>query len=226
MKMPPGRYKRIQELAHAAAFNYRLLLYPADILLYIGRLPNCRAIPYTRLCKDFFAGDCAAFGAFVCSGDGYTDYHAGKKQSILYYNDGLLAPWSAQRMRWTLAHELGHILLGHHVLHDCTRLRAPEMPGELSGLVNREADLFAAEVLAPTPLLLAMEQYESGLNADSIAQHFGLTRSAALNCRKNLDRKKWYLDAYRIAPEADMKYYARFAALSRQLLYEPMPILL
>jgi Zn-dependent peptidase ImmA (M78 family) len=45
---------------------------------------------------------------------------------------------------FTLAHELGHIVLGHHVLYDVDQLRDKEHI-----LLNREADVFAAEFLMP-----------------------------------------------------------------------------
>lgn len=58
------------------------------------------------------------------------------------------------RIRWSLAHELGHIALGHLTKYEFTRLGAPTV-GQASAL-EREADAFACELLAPPGLLRAM----------------------------------------------------------------------
>lgn len=226
MGIPFKRIAQIQSAAHGLAFSYKLLLYPANILLHIDHVPNCVAIPYSRQCRDLFANDRELFERCLASNDAYTDYLAPKEQYIIYYNDGFVPPWQQARMRWTLAHELGHVLLGHHILHPACHLGQDALPEDTLRLLDQEADVFAAELLAPLPLLFAMEEYERYLPADSIARHFGLTRTAALVRREQLDRKKVYLDRYRIRPEADMPYYRRFAELMQPLMYKHTPVML
>lgn len=56
----------------------------------------------------------------------------------------------AERARFTIAHELGHILLGHELRdgEDHTRTFDKERPQ-----IEREADMFAARILAPACVL-------------------------------------------------------------------------
>lgn len=220
------RYQEIQKIANRLAFSFKLLLYPVNVLLYVEKLENCVAVRYSRVCADFFAGDMEAFSGYACSADGYTDYLVSEDKYIIYYNDGILEPWSDARMRWTLAHELGHVILGHHILYGESGLRAYALEEETLLKLDAEADLFASELLAPLPLLLAMDEYERKLDLDSIARHFGISRKAAMSCRKKIDKKKWYLEQYRISPEEGVPYYKDFSRIFMQLVYQVTPVTL
>jgi hypothetical protein len=71
------------------------------------------------------------------------------------------------RARWTIAHELAHLFLSHPGRHFRKRLnRFPDR-------MEREADTFASEFLAPTRLL-------NGLSPDDIRLQFGLSMQAAM----------------------------------------------
>lgn len=61
---------------------------------------------------------------------------------IIYYNEPYLP-----RLRWTLAHEIGHIILGHQNEFPCRLTKAEYL------IAEKEADKFAAELLAPTKIL-------------------------------------------------------------------------
>ena len=74
--------------------------------------------------------------------EGLSHYDPDIGTFIIYYDDSI--PYA--RIRFTIMHEIGHILLGHR---------------EESILAKRMADYFAAYSLAPTPLmgLLKCEDY-------------------------------------------------------------------
>ena len=75
--------------------------------------------------------------------------HREKKRFTIVLDDG---PHPEELLRWTVLRELGHIRLGH--------ADAPEEGGNLrkrSPIHVREAERFAAEVLAPLPLLRAAD---------------------------------------------------------------------
>lgn len=52
---------------------------------------------------------------FVESKDACTDFYANKNLYYIYYNDVDASVTTSNRYRWNIAHELGHILLKHHV---------------------------------------------------------------------------------------------------------------
>lgn len=79
--------------------------------------------------------------------------------------EGLLR--SDRGARWTIVHELGHVLLKH-----------PGRPfrnrsSNRNAVMERQADIFAAEFLAPTALAIECQ------SAEAIRQRFGLSSQAA-----------------------------------------------
>jgi len=60
--------------------------------------------------------------------------------NAVFYNEDA----QFERLRFTLAHELGHKVLGHHDIYAVTLPRIEQ---------EREANAFAAELLAPSPLI-------------------------------------------------------------------------
>ena len=54
-----------------------------------------------------------------------------------------------QRIRWTLAHEIGHIVLGHLVHFEATALNRRGLTEKQYGALEVEAHWFAAELLSP-----------------------------------------------------------------------------
>ncbi|TCL76880.1 uncharacterized protein DUF955 [Hydrogenispora ethanolica] len=57
------------------------------------------------------------------------------------------------RLRWTIAHELGHILLGHFEEYDLSFSAASKLGRQVAWVINREANLFAEELLMPEAFL-------------------------------------------------------------------------
>lgn len=66
--------------------------------------------------------------------DGFSYYHPGLGRFIIRYND----VQCIERQRFTIMHEIGHILLGHKTESD---------------LADKMANYFAAYALAPSPLI-------------------------------------------------------------------------
>ena len=95
-------------------------------------------------------------------------------QYYIFISDEL----NADQERFTIAHELGHIALGHILPHPAQRERTAEEKEEQ----ERQADLFALLLLAPAPLLDALEakgpadiHYYTGLSmADSRRAYLNL----------------------------------------------------
>ena len=58
-----------------------------------------------------------------------------------------------QRVRWTIAHEIGHIVLGHLVSFDSTALCRRTLTETEYKVLEREADTFAVNLLAPMTII-------------------------------------------------------------------------
>ena len=77
------------------------------------------------------------------------------------------------RVRFTVAHELGHILLGHELEAGFGHYRKIS---EGKPTIETQADEFAARLLAPACVLNALNAY----NSDDIARLCGISRKAAV----------------------------------------------
>ncbi len=116
-----------------------------DIIKVLNMMPNVKVHTYTELMKKFLVSNnelCdlaqSNFGCFI--------YGKNTFRKEVWYND-----WKDERTcRFTLAHELGHIVLGH--LED-------------GNIENKEADCFARNLLCPVPIadrygLKTIEDYQ------------------------------------------------------------------
>lgn len=90
--------------------------------------------------------------------DACADYYASKGKYIIYYNDiDKIAFINSNRYRWSIAHELGHILLNHHKISDRTRIFRFNLSDEEYNQFEAEADYFAQLLLVPHAALLGFK---------------------------------------------------------------------
>jgi len=90
------------------------------------------------------------------------------------------------RQRFSLAHEIGHLVLHHPAERKCSR-------GQIARL-NREADTFASELLIPTPMLRSL--LGSLRCTPALARLFDVSEEA-------MERKLCSLDRYVAALEGE-----------------------
>ncbi|MDR0223179.1 MAG: ImmA/IrrE family metallo-endopeptidase [Oscillospiraceae bacterium] len=117
-----------------------------------------------------------------------------------------------KRLNWTLAHEVGHIVLGHRG------------DGEAE---EREANGFAAELLMPEPVISALASgLNKGITAVEISRLFNVSmkaacsRIAALSGKRRLSPylRRELLEKYRVPIEAYLKRANRFYPRERALI--------
>ena len=165
----------MSSLQRAAAQAWHCLLQaearlPVDPLALLERLPRVRLLPSRQgieLARRLMAGRDPGAAALLEGLDGFTLRCAdatGRPGLLVFYRTDS-AP---ARRRFTLAHELGHIALGHIGLDS-----PPQMCVE-DATAEAEANCFAGELLVPSPLLC-----RAGLDAETIARRCGVSREAA-----------------------------------------------
>jgi RNA polymerase subunit RPABC4/transcription elongation factor Spt4 len=200
------RYKLIKQIVNDLFLNLNIISYPIDIKdVYIkcrkNKYKKFRAISYTQEMKNYNLSANEVI-SWLGSEEGCTDYEPIKKRYLVYYNDLNSYYKSPQRIRWTLAHELGHIFLEHHCLTNKTRLFRNNLSDEEYKWMEAEANQFSSLLLA-NPLIL------DKLNVKS---EFDISKICYLSKEASIYRFQGYLDwcKYKYIDYKDIKVLSKF----------------
>lgn len=186
-------------------------------LLDIFRAGGCTVKTYQELSQklDISVDEVAArFG----SDDGCLFYDARHDRYRLAYDCS-----TRPRTRWTLAHELGHIVLRHLEDFPETSITRTQSPVFLD-ILDKEADKFASEILAPAPLLIGLAESAHRPTQElyyALARDiFGLSRLAAYYRARDICRRhdrivaSWTDDMPAVYQKHMSKFLALYGSLS------------
>lgn len=146
-------------------------IQPEAVLQHIQQ--NCRVMSYRQV-ADITNCSIEDVAALCESRSGATHYDREHDRYLIMFNPEM----NAGRIRWTLAHEIGHICSEHFDLLDQSKIAYTENRDFYSQLES-EADYFAWNLLAPLPIMriMGVESVEDtasiyGLSAQAAALHF------------------------------------------------------
>lgn len=88
-----------------------------------------------------------------------------------------------QRVRWTIAHEIGHIVLGHLTSFDATALCRGSLTEKEYKVLEREADTFAVNLLAPMTIINRLSSIQTKADFMELCD---LSGEATDNCMEEL----------------------------------------
>ena len=105
--------------------------------------------------------------------EGYNEWHIknGIVYAIIFYNDEIE---SEERKRFTIAHEIGHIVLRHK---------------GYSEINEKEADAFAAQLLLPHCILEELIKRGKNVTESYLTEKFGLSKEAACISKMQVGKK-------------------------------------
>jgi Zn-dependent peptidase ImmA (M78 family) len=172
--------------------------FPIDPRLILDQIENCKTMTYQTFAE---INHCSIQEVYtICeSQSGCTHYDIVKDRYLVLFNSSTDNNNVAGRIRWTLAHELGHIIL-KHLLYVADKKIAERNFRNLSNPeLESEADYFASLLLAPMPLYKQL----SIQTAKDIQTTFGLSCEAA-ECRWR-DYLRWTRNHTKTAWENDLK---------------------
>lgn len=172
--------------------------FPLDPRLFFEQMDNCKTMTYNKFAE---LNQCPLQEVFaLCeSKSGCTHYDVGKNRYLILFNSSRENHNVLGRIRWTLAHELGHVKLNHLPYlaepriaeNNFNNLSNPELEGE--------ADYFAALLLCPMPLYDQLRIQ----SAQDVQRVFGLSWEASdVRWREYL---KWKRSHRKTAWENDMR---------------------
>lgn len=164
------RYFEVRKLAIDTLLSCRFVfipISPAGIMMQLfkdkiafmtySKLANIENCPIDRI------------STHLKTKDGVTYKFRGKY--LIIYNDTIL---TEERQRFTLAHELGHIICGHfELIEDLMHL--PDYKHEI---LEKEANAFASELLAPTSLL------KTNISTGNIKSWHGVKENFSVSCQE------------------------------------------
>lgn len=146
------RYNFVKSIVAQTIKNNNISSYPIEIFDIFKNIPNCKVVSYSIHMKKFNLTEDEVISHFG-SEEGCTIYNATKNKYLVFYNDLNNYYKSPQRIRWTLTHELGHILLGHLNEIDSIKIFRNSLLKEQYDNLESEANNFAALFLA-NPVIL------------------------------------------------------------------------
>lgn len=141
------RYATITRKAYQLLAELEIAKFPVDPFEIINQLDSLYLAAWTELKEN--TSDSDPLLLKVRKLDAETIVKRGSGEYLIVYDDTI---GYLPRIRFTLAHEIGHIVMGHFTEFEKTSLREGVAPAEKI-VLEREADAFAAELLAPRTIL-------------------------------------------------------------------------
>ena len=113
---------------------------------------------------------------FFDSNLGACSYRPDTNKYIIYYND---VDKTENWIRFTIAHELGHIFIGHHQMYGVDVLSRKGVSKNKYEELEKEANNFARNLLSPAPLAEQVVVFEKKKNPITLSDLFSITVRAA-----------------------------------------------
>lgn len=182
--VPKYRRTEIKKAVLSVLSNPEHAVLPVPVKRIARSLPNCRLIPYSKLAQDTGMST-DEFIRLVESRDAFTDYMRSANGYVISYNDCSPDLIESNRYRWNIAHEIGHVVLQHHIQNDIPRIRRNPFSDKEHRYLDAEADLFAKYLLIPYATL----KIHGVRNVDDFRRLCKISKAAANNQIK--DYNNW-----------------------------------
>lgn len=169
------RYDRTISIAQKFILEHGINKLPVDLFEIAAKL----SLPIISASEYASAMNCTfrhVIMNIIKSNDGSAKYIDGNH--FILYNERIA---SKGRIRWTLAHEIGHIILGHLSDFEETRIQRAGLTKSEYDVLEKEADFFASQILAPPVVLEALKVD----NVTRLGTICGLSKEASENRYKD-----------------------------------------
>lgn len=172
------RFERVRKRAYHLLFELEICQLPVDPFFVAERLQKVYVQKWTEL-KDKF-GKTDPLNIDCEGADAKTHIIRGREEYLVVYDDRVE---SSGRIRWTIAHEIGHIVLGHLVHFEATSLCRGSLTENEYKVLEREADCFAVNLLAPMCIVRRLTWVRT---REDFKKLCGLSGEASDNCLEEL----------------------------------------
>ncbi len=146
------RYKFINTIVNDIYIRQNICSFPINLIDVINSLDiKIKVLSYSQFMYFYNIPREVVFD-ILTSDDGCCDYLSGKY--VIYYND--LNNLPKERINWTIAHELGHILCNHYK-YSGTKLFNSNLSEIEYEFLEKEANYFASMLLSHSSVLLQLD---------------------------------------------------------------------
>lgn len=166
-KIDQPNYAKAQKKAYDVATSCNQEKLPLSVKKIIRSFRNLHLQKYTDFAKSRSLSMNEVFD-ILDSEDGCL-WRRSDNVYIILYND---TKDNSGRIRFTLAHELGHYILKHHEKTDKTILSRYALSDKEYDVFEKEANYFAKRLLAPIPLIDLYTANWTSVTANSIGSIF------------------------------------------------------
>ena len=181
-----ARYNGTVKIAHEFT-EQNIVEFPIDPFELIKKF-GWKLLTYQEMARK---EGCTVRDISDCFGnDGYSIFNG--KRYCIAYNSQI---GSNGRIRFTLMHEIGHIILGHLKDFEVTSAFSNKLSKEEYKILENEANCFARNVLAPAPLIRDLSFWDKTLK---ICDFFNITYTANTNRMRFLKNDLYYLTSEQI----------------------------
>lgn len=168
-------YAKAVRVAAEVLEDYRIAQVPLQLDQIINALSNEVALmTYSRL-MEIGHLSYAEVIQLMDSDLGACAYNPQSCQYVIYYNDTLSEAWC----RFTIAHELGHIFLEHHLIAGTDILSRTFVAKAQYKEYENEANAFARNLLSPAPLARLVVKNKQYSDVADVEKAFFITSKAA-----------------------------------------------
>ena len=156
LEISNNRRSEIKTLVLSVLNKYGEPCVPVKIGNIIRNIPNIKLITYRSQIKKFNI----TYEEMIVDAetrDSYVVWDSTRNRYCIYYNDLDYTIVNSNRVRWNLAHELGHIVLEHHKLCKHHKLFRDGLSSSIYNYLEEEANYFAQLILVPHVVLFAFK---------------------------------------------------------------------
>ena len=156
LEISNNRRSEIKRLVLTILNKYSKPCVPVKIGNIIRNIPNVKLITYSSQIKKYHI----TYEEMIVDAetrDSYVVCNSTMNRYCIYYNDLDYTIINSNRVRWNLAHELGHIVLGHHKHCKHHKLFRDGFSSSIYNYMEEEANYFAQLILVPHVVLYAFK---------------------------------------------------------------------
>lgn len=175
------RYRRTTQRAYQLLAELGICSFPVDPVEIIKRFPNWHLCGWMELKNS--TGEKDPLYLDREDAEAKTEVIRGGSDFLIVYDERI---GYDKRIRWTIAHEIGHIVLGHLIDFDKTALNRGGLTENEYKVLEAEAHYFACELLSPKTIIRRFRQLIG--DANGIAALCDISYDAAVIRIKELAR--------------------------------------